>query len=130
MELRHVANAFKFTFLCKDVSQDVPMDIRQASLHAIVVVTEAFMVDSEQMQDRCVEVVNGRYFIDGLVAKLIRGAVGEACFDARSSEPNGESLRVVVSAICPFLECGHASEFSDKRNQCIGEKTLLFEIPQ
>src|SRR5262245_30700470 len=52
-----------------------------------------------------------------LVAERIRGAVMQAAFDARSCQPNGEAVGVVIASLVP-LRIGRAPEFTapdDKR---------------
>ena len=78
------------------------MHVGQATLDAVVVVAQALVIESEQVQERGVEIVNGRDILHRLVAELIRGSVAETALYARAREPDGEPLRVVARPVAPF----------------------------
>ena len=47
-------------WLGNDVLKHVSMDVGQAEVSACVSISEPFVVDSKQMQDRCVKIVRVR----------------------------------------------------------------------
>ena len=49
----------------QNVADDVAVDVGQTALDAVVVKGEAFVVDAQKMQDRCVHVVRGDRVFDG-----------------------------------------------------------------
>ena len=49
----------------QNVADDVAVDVGQTALDAVVVKGEAFVIDAQQVQDRCVHVVRGDRVFDG-----------------------------------------------------------------
>ena len=78
-------------------------DPRQFRVEALELVGQAFVVDAEQMQDRRVQIVNGRDVLRRLIAELVRCAIAEGAFHARARHPDREAFRVVVAAVGAFL---------------------------
>jgi len=106
----------------QNVFDDMSMYIGQAAFDAVVVEAQAFVVEAEQVEQRGVEVVDCRHVFDGFVAEFVGGSVAESALYACSGEPDGEAGGVVVAAACAFLERGHATEFSDERDERVGEQ--------
>ena len=73
------------------------MHIRQSPLQAVVEVREAFVVEAQEVQDGCVEIVNGRGMFGRFVAHFVGRAPGESRFHSGTSEPTGEDMLVRVS---------------------------------
>ena len=63
-----------------------------------MVVSEAFVVEAEEVEDGGVEVVDGDGVFFGFEAEVVGGAVGVAFFDAGAGEEAGEGVGVVVAA--------------------------------
>ena len=59
-----------------------------------------------------VEVVKRVDIFDGLESEFIGGTMADAGLDTGSCQYGGETTGVVVAALSPFLEPGHAAEFS------------------
>ena len=74
------------------------MDVRQASLYAVVVERQPLVVDAQQVQDSGVEVVGRHRVDDRVIADGVGGPVGEALLQPRAGEDIGEALRVVVTS--------------------------------
>ena len=49
----------------------------------------AGVVDAEEVEHGCVEIVDFDFVLDGLVSPVVGGAVGEARFDAAAGHPGG-----------------------------------------
>ena len=69
----------------KDLPDDVPVDVRQAAIDAVVRVCELFVVQAEEVEDGRVEVVNRPYVLHCLVAELVGRAKADASLTAISS---------------------------------------------
>ena len=74
-----------------------PVNIGQAKIPAGVPVCELFVVESEQMQQRRVQIVDVNVVFDRLESEFIRGAVNRAAFDAAAGQPYAEAVRIVVA---------------------------------
>ncbi len=61
----------RFRQLYQDIADDLPMNIGQTTLGAVVIEGQAFVVEAKDVQDRGVQVVDGGDVLDGLVAKFI-----------------------------------------------------------
>lgn len=84
--------------LSENAFDDVAVDVCEATFEAVVVIGEAFVVEAEEVEDGGVEVVDGDGVFFGFGAKVVRGAVAVAFFDAGSGEETGEGVGVVVAA--------------------------------
>ena len=68
------------------------------------------------MKQRSVEVMDVHFVFDRIIAILIRRTVAEATLDTATSQPHGEPLRVVVSAVTS-LHSWRAAEFPAPNNE-------------
>ena len=88
------------------------------------------MVQTQQVQDGRVKIVNRRDVFDGFVSEFVGGSVGEGSFDAGSGQPGGETGRVVVASAGSRLEGRHSTELGTPHDEGVFEETSLFEIPK
>lgn len=98
------------------------MDVGEAAFDSIVVEAEAFVIESKDVENSGVKIVNGRDSFDGLVAKFIGGSVAERSFYSGAGQPGGEAAGIVIAAAGPFLEGGHASKFGTENDEGIFEQ--------
>ena len=73
------------------------------------------------------EIVHVGFPFHGHVTPFIRRAVGDSGFDARTGEPNGESVRVMVPPIVVLRERG-ATELPPPPDEGVFEKTSGLQI--
>jgi hypothetical protein len=78
---------------------DIAIHIGQAKIPPRVPIRQFFVVKSEQMQRRRVEIVNGDLFLDHLEAELIGCAINHPGLHATASQPHREAARIVIPAI-------------------------------
>jgi hypothetical protein len=64
------------------------MDIRQAEVPPCVTVSKFFVVETQQMENGRVQVVNVDYILDSLEAKFIRRAMNVPAFDTATGQPH------------------------------------------
>lgn len=75
------------------------MHIREAAFEAVVVVAEAFVIETEEVKDGRVKVVNARDIDGGLPAELIGLAVVFGTgLHTSSGEDAGEAAGIVIAA--------------------------------
>src|SRR5262249_24293559 len=120
--------------LCADqFVDDLAFDVRQTEVPTAVAIREFGMVDSHQMEDRGMQVVNVDGLIDDLEAKLVGGTVNISALDPTAGQPDGKAERVVVaavlrSALSADLGDGRATELRTADDQSILEQAASFEI--
>src|SRR5262245_36622767 len=85
--------------LCQDAFHYVAVDVGEPVVAAGVAVGEALVIDAHQMKDGGVQVVNVDLVANGVPAKLVCGAVGDAALDAAAGQPHGKAKWVVVAAV-------------------------------
>ena len=66
---------------------DMPVNIGQAALDAVLVVGQSFMVDAQHMQRGGVKVVAVRWVFCSFEADVVAGAVAGAALDATTGQP-------------------------------------------
>ena len=62
----------------EDIFDDVPMNVGEPSLKAIVIERQSFMVQSHQVQQSCIEVINSGFVHRCLEPKLVALSITEA----------------------------------------------------
>jgi hypothetical protein len=85
-----------------------------------VAISQALMIESKQVQQRRVQVVNVDLVLDGLEAELIGSAVVVASLDAAEGQPHGKVPMVVIAAVDLAgvvagqgqLDCRRAAKFA------------------
>ncbi len=103
------------------VGDDVSVHIGQSSLDAVVVEAESTVIESSDVKDGGMEVVNAGGLLDRLVSKRVGRPIGERRLDSSTGHPCGEAIGVVIASTGSFLECGHAAEFAAEDDECILE---------
>ena len=99
----------------------VAVNIGQATLQSIVIERQPFVIQTQQMQNGRVKIVNLGDILDRLVAEFIGSAITERGFDTRAGEPASEAGGIVVPAARTGLERGHPSEFRTPGDQRVFE---------
>ena len=75
---------------------------------AFVLIHEAGVIDTEEMQDGGVEIVDMEAVLYRIQTELIRGAVGAAALHTAAGHPHGEAGGVVIASIAFFAHGGPA----------------------
>ena len=108
---------------------DVTVHIRQSAVNTVVAHGEFFVVDSQLVEDRGMDVVTRGWVI--LIGRsespLVTLAVGHASLDTTAGEPVGEHKRIMVTPLTA-LSAGHAAKLGRPENKRILEHTALLEI--
>ena len=84
--------------LRKNLLDDTTMHIGEPEVAPCVAESEAFVIEAETPQDGCLDVVNVNRLVHDMETEIVRGAIGEAGFDAAAGHPHGEGLRMMVAA--------------------------------
>jgi len=97
------------------------MNVCQPEIAAAVAVREAFVVDAELMEDRGPHVVDGAFFLDGVIAEIVGRAVDHAAFDAAAGHPDAEAVGVVVASVAALRE-RRPAKFASPDNERVVEQ--------
>lgn len=114
----------------QDWSQDLAVDIGEPPFYPVVVEAEALVVESENVQNGGMKIVDGGDVFSCFVAKFIGGAVAEGSLHSCTREPGGKPSGIVVTSAGSRLEGGHASELCAPDYQGVLEQPALLEIRQ
>ena len=89
----------------------MPVDIREASVDAVVPHGQSLVVYAEQVEHRCIDIVDLRriFPVHGLVAPLVTFPMGDPSLDTPACKPVGKDIRVVIPPLA-CLTAGHAAE--------------------
>ena len=102
------------------------MHVGQSSIDAIMAVNQLEVVDAQEMQNGCMDVVTiGR--LERFVGPFVARTVSDAALDATAGEPVRERERIVVAALAA-LAAGHPAEFGRPQNDRVVEQPARFQI--
>ena len=116
-----------------DVLDHLPVDVCEAEMPSLKLEGELLMVNSEQMQNRGLEIVDVDFVVNGIKADIIGGSVGDTGFNASSSHPSGKGVGVMVTTPCfavlhVALEERSTTEFATPDDEGFIEHTALLKI--
>ena len=112
----------------QDRFDDVSVDVGEAEIAPLEAGGELGVIESEEVQDGGVEVVNVDFVLDGIEAQFVGFSVVESSFDAAAGEPHGEGVGMVIAPIVTALDHGGAAEFATEDDKGVFEHAALFEI--
>src|SRR5438034_7667125 len=105
----------------------MPVHVRKAAIDAVVIEGQFLMIDSEQVQNRGVKVINRHWVLTGEVADFVRPAITETFFHARARQKAREGVGMMIPAqSANALSGGTASEFCAPNDQGIFQHAALF----
>ena len=97
------------------------MYVRQTEIAARMSKCKSLVVNAQQMQDGCMEVMDRAAVLDRVIAILVSFAVTEATSYASPRHPHCKALRMMVSAYfaCALLDGGCPSKLATPDDECI-----------
>ena len=97
----------------------------QAEVEALVIDAEAFVVETELLENGGVDIADVHWVLEDVVAEVISDTMRDAALDAASRHPHSETLRMVIAAIVGSREFAlavdGAAEFAAPNDQGIVE---------
>jgi len=116
----------------QDLSDHVPMHVREAIVSPEKSVGQTEVVDPQQMQNRRVEIVDVHGIFDDIVGKVVGAPVRQAPPDTAAGEPHREAPRMVIAAVGTGrqlpLAVHRAAKFPSPDDQRVVEQATLLEI--
>ena len=97
------------------------MHVGEAELTALIPVRESLVINTEQVQDGCLPIVNVDGVFDDIIAEIIRLTVGDAGFHAAANHPGAVGRTEMITAVPIFfgdiaLDKNGAAEFTGENN--------------
>src|SRR5262245_39992989 len=89
---------------CKDLTYHSAVHVGEAAVDAVVAERESLVVDAEQVQDGCVQVVAVRLLFGGSPGPIVAATLRDAAAHAGSGEPGDGCAAIVIAARCPLRE--------------------------
>ena len=90
---------------------------------------ELFEIQTEEVEDGGIEVVERVDVLDRLLAKFVGDAVADSGLHACAGHPAGEAIGVMVAAFGAFLEEGHTAKLGAPDDEGVLQEPALFEVP-
>ena len=84
--------------LCQDFLNHLAMHIGQAEVPALETESQSGVIDSQQMQDRGLKVVDGNGILNGLEAEIVGSSVSHAWLDPSTCHPDSKCVWMVIAA--------------------------------
>ena len=108
------------------------MDIGKPMISSLVFERQSLVIDTQQVLDRGVEIMNVNRVFDHVVRIIIRCAIRLARFDSRACQPHRKTPRMMISSVVVTgqfpLAINGASKFAGTDNQCIRKQSRAFQI--
>ena len=89
----------------------ISFSIGEPKIASGIFVGESPVIQSQQIENCGVEVVEVHWVVDGFSSEFVGGAVAEAAFDAASGHPEGKA-GAIVSASAAVVFVGAAAKLS------------------
>src|SRR5262245_49011062 len=110
---------------------DSTMHIGEAKMSSLEFIREPFVVDAEQMKKGRLKIMNMDGIDHHVHCQVVRFSIAKPRFDPSSSHPNGEGIRMMVSApALPVLQIAldkrGSSKLAAPDDQGIVQQAALF----
>ena len=103
------------------------VDVGETIVAALEFEGELFVVDTKEVKDRSLEIVDVDFVFDGIEADVITRSVGDAGLHAAAGHPGSEAEGVVVAPVSALGE-GGASEFPGPDDERFVKKAEFSQI--
>jgi len=105
------------------------LDSRQALIEPLKSIGELGMIETEEMQDRRMQITNVNTVLDHVEAEVVRSAKSHARSHSSTGKPDGEGVWMMIATIATTaLHHGRASEFAAPDDKGVVEQPTLLEI--
>src|SRR5260370_15911316 len=103
------------------------MEIREAHIAAAKAVSQPFVVDSQEMEQGGVQVVNLDLVFDDEVAVVVGGAVDGSALAAATGQPDRETKGIVIAAV-RALGHGCTAELTAPQDQGLLQQAARLQV--
>ena len=111
----------------------LPRYVGQAMIDALMAMGKLPVVEPEQMQQRCLEIVYVNWISDWIPTDLVRFAVDRASFRSTTCHKDGKGIGVMVASCNggvanSVLAQRRAPEFAGPHDKCFFEQPSLLKV--
>ena len=112
--------------LSENIVNDVPVDVRQAAIDAVVPECQLRVIDSQQMQHRGVHVIHECRIgsVQRFIAPFVAWAVTDPATNSAPCQPVGEDEWIVITSLST-LRARHSAKLGRPVNNGIVEHSAL-----
>ena len=104
------------------------MNIREPAFDSIVIKTQSLVIETENVEDRGIKIINGGDSFHGLMAKFISRTIAERSFHAGSGQPGGEAIRIMITTTRALLESRHTAELRAENDERVVEQASDLKV--
>ena len=102
------------------------LDSSQSLIKPKRTVGQFFVIQTEEVKEGGVEIVDVNRAVGNPVTQVIRAAMNMTGFDSTSCHPNREGFLVMVTTVS--LSHGGTTKFSTPDNQCLVKQSSFLEV--
>ena len=95
---RHGTTANNLAFSGDNVFNDIAGDVGEPKVPSTEMVRQLGMIDSHQVQDRGVKVMNVDFIFDSVESEIIGRSINKAALDGTSGHPHREATHIVIAS--------------------------------
>ena len=95
----------------------------------LVAIGQLHVIDSEQMQDGGVKIVDVQTILDGMQTDFVRATDDSPTFHTAACHPHGKSVGIVVATV-PFFAHWRPTKFAAPNDERFVEQSALLEIAE
>src|SRR5438067_824191 len=103
------------------------MNVGESEIAACVAVGQPGMIQTEQVEDRGVEVVDVNAAFHGMMTAVVRCPMGHAGSHSPAGEPHRKTVRMMIGAV-GLDGAWRAAEFSAPNDQRVFQKAALLQV--
>lgn len=104
------------------------MHVGQAIIASLESICQARMIETEQVQDRCVEIMDLNWIFNRVETEFVRCSMNIPMLEASASHPDTEGSIVVISSVTTSLHHRRSSELAPPDDQSIFEEAESLKI--
>lgn len=112
---------------CEYLRHHSPFHIRQPKIATAIAECQSLVVQSQQVQNRGMQIMDMHLIAGGVETEVIGGAVTEPCFHSAAGHPIRERMRIVVASIVS-LGRRRSSELGAPNEQRIFQQASQLQI--
>jgi hypothetical protein len=97
------------------------MNVREAAFDSVVIKAQSFVIETEDVEDRGVKIINCGDSFHGLVAEFISRTIAERSFYSGSGQPGGEAIGIMITTTRALLKRRHTAELRTENDESVVE---------
>src|SRR5262249_13938876 len=118
--------------LADDFGNDAPKDVGQTEITTLESIRQFLVIQSQQMKQRCLKVVNVDAVADHVVAELTSLAVNVTRLGPAAGKPKREATRMMIAAVVSrrehSLRIVRATELAAPHDERVVKESTLLEV--